>query len=752
MLSPSDNLKELLSELHLCTPSQLLACESEVRRLAGDLPGFDSCWLDVLVAHRLLTPWQAQCLQSSDPSNMRQGPYRLREPLGQRTWQAETPDRSRIVVVSRLTGQDGPASVQLVERGLSLIETTVHAQRSVSSHVCLPREFVPHETEDGGWLASPYIAGWQLDELLIRGGRLPWEVVVEIGRGVLQGIDDLEQADLVHGDISLRNIRLRSDGQAVLVDPFAARLLRPTIGFRADLQLRDVQHCAPELAGSGRRHDSVSDLYSLGTVLWQLLTARPTSISADPVTFLMQCRDRDVEDVRQWVPDCPSEIARGIQLLTRRRPELRPQSAAEALETWKPLTASGVSATRAMLRRLPDRKMVSVARRPTLRSRRLVRTTWAAGALTVCVMAGLSSHLIPLPLNLTRTPVTVAAPETEQPVDSALQPPSEPVAETLLLPEVSPDGVIRLTGGQSYVARELHQPGTLRIAAAGDQPAVVHVPSSSTWMIQADQLQLSGVHVRDQGDTTGAARQLLDVRCQLLEMERVIVGHREQRRNTGLRWTPAATGSTVARVSNSVFLADRFGIHTTAAPGHFVLDNVLFDSTETAWRCDTGSPARVRLNMDRVTQLGGRSFADVVSSKGSGSMWVELTCGESVLTPEEALVRLGSADSQWTADGVTVAFRLPSRANPVIMQPAAVPVVWFDPSLRQKVALAEAQIISESLLMADPEFDSSPSTSGSFDSARLIDFDGPKRGDRLPGVDVTALPPLPSTEETSEGD
>ena len=71
MLSPTDPLKNALFDLRLCTPQQLAACEPEVRRLIGDLPGFDSCWLDVLVAHRVVTPWQSQCLQSEQPDAMR---------------------------------------------------------------------------------------------------------------------------------------------------------------------------------------------------------------------------------------------------------------------------------------------------------------------------------------------------------------------------------------------------------------------------------------------------------------------------------------------------------------------------------------------------------------------------------------------------------------------------------------------------------------------------------------------------------
>ena len=752
MLSPSDNLKESLIDLQLCTDQQLHACEPEVRRLAGDLPGFDSCWLDVLVGHRLLTPWQAECLQSDNPFTMRQGPYRLREPLGQRTWQAETFDRNRLVVMTHLADQNSSATEQLADRATSMLAAVEESRAKVPSAICLPREYLPDEHGNGGWMLSPYVPGWQLDELLIRGGRLPWQVVVELGRALLLGMDGLQRGELNHGDISLRNIRLQPNGQPVLVDPFTARLLKPTVGFRADLRLREILHCAPELAGAGRRHGTVSDLYSLGTVLWQLLTARPTFISADPVTYLMQCRERDVEDVRHWVPDCPDELAYQIQQLTRRRPELRPQTTTTALESWNQLPSGGSAATRRLLKRLPDRSRVSVAPQPTLNRRRLWKHGWAAAAVTGCVMVGLSSSLIPMPLNLSRTAVTDATIDESANVEVDRELPLVATNDILPLPTPSPDGVIQLVGGQRYEARSLQQPGAVHIRTPGDSIAVVVVADNLPWKISADQIQLNGIHVRSVNDHAESELPLLDLRCGVLELDRMIIGERTNRRATGFHWMPLAAGSSLVRVMNTVFLSGRYAIRTTSAPDHFVQQNVLFEKVETAWRCDTGNRKRIQLNMNQVTQRGGSSFADVICGGAGSSLQIDLTCGESVLTPAEALVRLASTQAEWTPQNVNVAFRLPQRANPTIIRPSSVnPVVWFDRSLKQRVALPDNQILSESLLMAEPEFDSSASGLSSFGSARLVDFDGPKRGQQLPGVDVTQLPVLPSfPEETGD--
>ena len=739
MLAPSDHLSRLLTELQFCTAAQLASFEPEVRRLTGDLPGFDSCWLDVLVAHRLLTPWQAHCVQSDNPLLMRRGAYRLREPLGQRTWQAETCDRRRLVVMSQIADPDAQVVRDLTARAQSIMAAAQEVRPFMPSSVCLPREYLSNDEGDGGWFVSPYIPGWRLDELLIRGGRLPWPVVVEIGGELLLALHALQQQELNHGDVSLRNVRLQSNGQPVLTDPFTARLLKPSIGFRVDLRLRDIQHCAPELAGGGQRHDVVSDLYSLGIVLWQLLTARPPFISADAVTFLMQCRERDVEDVRRWVPDCPAQLAGQIRSLTRRRPELRPQTVSAVLNSWSTTAGTGFSATRRLLRRLPDRKRTSVAPRPTHSRRRLWVLGWAAAAMTGAVMLGLSSSVIPLPLNLRRTIVTDSTAGRSEVIGDSNVVVPEPTDEIQVLPEASADGVVQLISGQTYEARSLQHPGTLRIVSNGDSVALVEVPHSS-WNISADQLRLEGIQIRFPHQRTDRAGRLLDVRCRVLELDRIILGDGTGHPDTVLRWTKSSAGSSVVQAINTVFVAGRYGIRMTSAPGRFVLRNVLFQAVETAWRCDTRDQTRVQLNMTQVTQRGGRSFADVLHSGSASRGNIEIICGDSVLTPVQSLVRLASTDRQWTPLNLTVAFRLAGRANPTIVLPTVKPVAWLDPSLKQTVALSDSRIVSESLLMAEPEFDSSLQSSDSFGNARLVDFDGPKRGQSLPGVDTTLLP------------
>ena len=733
MLSPTDNLREELLRLQLCTPAELDECAAEVRRLAGDLPAFDSCWLDVLVARRLLTPWQAEHLELQSPLSMMQGEYRIRRSLGERTWEAETTDRQRRAVLARIASTDDETEHR-VSRAERLVKQVSGISREMRLSVCAPVDII--EGPDFNiWLVSPFVDGWRADDLVIRGGRMPETVVREIGFRLISALQVLEANGLTHGDIALRNLLIMHDGRPVLVDPFTERMLRPSFGFRSNLQLRNVTHCAPELVGTGRAHGSASDIYSLGTVLWHLLTARPTFLSADPVRFLMQARDEDVEDARCWVPDCPDELAHVLHAMTRRRPELRPQTFAELIDLWPAVERSDERAVRRLLSQLPDRR----ESRP-LRTNRLRRTLrnlgWTGVGAAAFAAMGLAGDVIPLPLNINQG--TVATTDlTAQTTDV----PAAPVADVLPLPLPTANGVLELIAGQQYRAVDLRHPGQLRTHVTGNGAAVILPADGQPWLIQAAQVELSDLIVK--AETSSSA--VVAVQAPVVSLNRCLIQQTGQ--GTGLQWSSSGSGTTVLQLSNSVLRGGRQAIRTTSAPDRFECRQVLFFDTTSVWRCDIDRSTQATVQLSNVTHVGGRSFADVVPSSASSSVSVQVTCGDSVLAPAEALIRFASASDQWTAADTTVAFFLPGRSG-VTLIPADVPTaVWLDRSLKHMVQLPDSQTLAESLLVANMKFSSSDPEPSSLEAARLLDFDGPHKNDGLPGVDFDQLPDFTLTPQ-----
>ena len=180
MEPPSQLLQQLLDECGVCGPRELRRCRRRVRRLARDLPAFDSVWIDALLQSRILTGYQARLLSSNDPRRLRVGPCVLLDRLGGGQW-SET-------CVAEIIGRRGVrrALKRLVVPSdvLEAISERLQTLTVVGKPVAHPGIVVPEVVMRAGpeiVVGSRYIDGPSLRDLLVRRGRFPSSVVAEIG-------------------------------------------------------------------------------------------------------------------------------------------------------------------------------------------------------------------------------------------------------------------------------------------------------------------------------------------------------------------------------------------------------------------------------------------------------------------------------------------------------------------------------------------------------------------------------------------
>ncbi|MCP4783789.1 MAG: hypothetical protein GY903_19710 [Fuerstiella sp.] len=754
MRSPSDNLLQLISELQLCDQQDVAACEATVRLLCRDLPDFDSVWIDALAQRRVLTPWQADVLQSPDPHQLRVGPYVLTEQLGNNTFLGRKIDSHDTVVVYRLPDANSESAAYSDRAPGTLIQRAEQLRGTSPVAIALPFALTETEASAPPSVVSEFVPGWNADELLIRGGRLPWPVVAEIGQQLLTVLTCLESHDLYHGEIVLRNVRLRPDGKAVLVAPFVARQQNPFTSFTESLTLREIETIAPELVATGNSPDSRTEIYAVGCVLWQLLTSRPVFPSADPVTRLVQAKANDVDDVRDLVPDCPDWLARAIHNFTRRSPELRPQSFPEASDHWSSHAGVGCPATRRLCHRLPDRRLISQsktsAERPSSRVR--VIGTVVASAAMICGFVSYGIYRGLLPLTLIMNHGDTSANSELQGATSAASPAasladvSQPDANGVYaMPKPDAAGVVVLQSGQTYRAADLLFTGVMHIEASGDRPASVVITPASPWRVEASQVLLNNVRlfIHDAQPPAVNVNTAILCTCDVLSMTDCVIDTSAADAATScVHWSAASGVTNVISMRNCVFSGGSYGMWLSAVPDRCTLTNTLFINRKAALRCDVSTAGNVspRLTLSQVTQAVGDSFLDIVAeTQAVKSVAVQFLCGESVLAPSEALLRIAlpaGADSQ----AIKTEFLLPERGHPTVVPPTVDPVVYFDRSLNQMVRLAESQIVAESLLIAEPIFRNATGDLTGFQQFELLDFEGPKLSQQMPGIDASALP------------
>ncbi|MFM8475063.1 MAG: serine/threonine protein kinase [Planctomycetaceae bacterium] len=751
---PSDRLPGLLHDQGLDQYAQWSDCEAIVRDLARDLPDFDSVWLDALVQRQLLTPWQASQLQLETPPRLVIGGRQLREPLGSSTFLALDSRSRSLQVLRRLMAS--------ADRAAGMLEAVQRSGLRPPRSVVLPKvvETEPSSTAaaDAVWLATTFVPGWDFSELLVRGGRLPWEVVAEVGRELLQGLAWLESAGVLHGEVVLRNLRLTPAGRVVLVDAFSRRLSqqRPTMGQPPSL--RHSEGVAPELPGSARPADVRSEMHAAGCLLWQLLTARAPVVAADPVRRMLYLRDNDVPDVRGLVPDCPEWMARYLVSMTRRLPELRPARMSELSQVWNAQAPTGFGGLRRVVRELPDRRMRQAmaspprVRRPakSRRGRWLLATSLLAAA---AALPFLRPDLLTLALPQTRPPDVVTAAATPA-VTAELQALRKRSLEPKRLPAPDESGVVRLATGQVWLADTVRVRGPLRIEAEGPGCAVILVPTDQPWILQAETLELRGIQIQQgrprqaANPATGNSTQLTAVQCQELTIEDCVVQSPSAADEfSGISWYAPPGNQGRITIRRSVFAGGGYGFAMNQPPQALQLENVLLACRGGGMLCEIADPRHTAwtAGLKHVTQRFGFSVVDFVvhdgAAPGSGpqQLEAELVCDEAAFEPRMAIIRVRPGEA-WTSASIRVRISGPEGSSglPAVVPPETEPAVYIDSSLGKPAALPESQFADLQLLYADLQF--AAEGTGVWAAAELVDLEGPRLSESLPGCRVRDLP------------
>jgi formylglycine-generating enzyme required for sulfatase activity/serine/threonine protein kinase len=265
-------------------------------------------------------------------------------------------------------------------------------------------------SEDRGvpFLAMPFLKGEPLDERLKRLGRLRVDEAVSLGRQIAEGLAAAHAAGLIHRDIKPGNVFLVSaeespspgvvtPGRAIatpgltthhspLVKILDFGLARATTGDDVNLTktgaiLGTPAYMAPEQARAGKV-DHRSDLFSLGGVLYRMLTGEQPFKGNDPISLLMALATEIPKPVRELNPEVPLALAELVMRLLEKDPSKRPASARVVAEQ---LAALG-----------EDRTIVhrptgghTAARGEPSRSRWLIPVAVSGGALLGLIVAAL---------------------------------------------------------------------------------------------------------------------------------------------------------------------------------------------------------------------------------------------------------------------------------------------------------------------------------------------------------------------------
>lgn len=202
------------------------------------------------------------------------------------------------------------------------------------THANIVTIFDVGEDHDHPYIAMELLDGQFLDSLLKSQEKLPADQVLLIARQLAQALTVAHTSGVIHRDIKPANIVwLPREQQAKLTDFGIARLDDATQSeaTQAGHVIGTPQYMSPEQI-TGREIDARSDLFSLGVVLFHLLTGRRPFTGENAATLTYQIAHQDVAPVRDVMPDAPPNLARAIDRLLRKDPAQRFQTADELLQ------------------------------------------------------------------------------------------------------------------------------------------------------------------------------------------------------------------------------------------------------------------------------------------------------------------------------------------------------------------------------------------------------------------------------------
>jgi serine/threonine protein kinase len=208
------------------------------------------------------------------------------------------------------------------------------------------------------YLVTPVVEGGSLRDLRMRlGGSVPPAQAILLTIQVADALQHAHERGIIHRDVKPGNLLLHSDGRVMLADFGIARSVsdRPEISL-AELAIGTPHYIAPEQA-LGDQVDSRADIYSLGAVLYELLSGRPPYTAESTTRVLVQMMDGPPLPLCQVNPAlAPAVEAVVMRALARRPDERYPTASAFAADLRKllmlgtllassPIPAQGIPAT-----------------------------------------------------------------------------------------------------------------------------------------------------------------------------------------------------------------------------------------------------------------------------------------------------------------------------------------------------------------------------------------------------------------------
>ncbi|MCA9013043.1 MAG: serine/threonine protein kinase [Planctomycetaceae bacterium] len=205
-------------------------------------------------------------------------------------------------------------------------------QREVESLRKLSNRHIVELYEDGAtddstfYYSMEYVDGSTLTAEIMERRRLPWKEVIEFALQIASALKAAHDAGIVHRDIKPSNLLLTKDRTIKLTDFGVASLFAMSRLTRTGGIVGTAEYMSPEQA-RGQRAARRSDLYSLGAVMYVMLTGRPPFTGPTANDILQKHQFSQFDKPSRYVPEIPRLLEDLVCQLLEKDPAKRPHDA-----------------------------------------------------------------------------------------------------------------------------------------------------------------------------------------------------------------------------------------------------------------------------------------------------------------------------------------------------------------------------------------------------------------------------------------
>jgi tetratricopeptide (TPR) repeat protein len=290
--------------------------------------------------HALVEPVPKKPL-SPEPTSFASGRYQVKKSLGE--------GGKKKVYLTRDTVLDRDVAFALIktekldDEARTRIRREAQAMGRLGDHPNIVTIHDMGEHQGQPYIVLPVMAGGDVEGLIEEATehRLPLEQAIGIAKCICQGLEFAHSKGIIHRDLKPGNVWLSADGTAKIGDFGLAVAMDLSRLTQSGMMVGTVAYMPPEQAMGGKVTNK-ADLYSLGAMLYEMVTGRPPFVGDDSVTIIGQHINTPPVSPAWHRADLPPALETLILQLLEKDPQRRPASASDVYQALESIEAGKV--------------------------------------------------------------------------------------------------------------------------------------------------------------------------------------------------------------------------------------------------------------------------------------------------------------------------------------------------------------------------------------------------------------------------